>query len=93
MFDLIFQNSQQRLQHPHNLPSTQVDGTYNHLIHSVKFPKFPIKCAKFLCDGGKFVVGSSQYNHFYMYDLEAAQETKIPSNLGRDGHNMKVHAS
>ncbi|KAK8387960.1 hypothetical protein O3P69_020101 [Scylla paramamosain] len=67
----------------------KVDGTYNHLIHSVKFPKFPIKYAKFLCDGGKFVVGSSQYNHFYMYDLEAAQETKIPSNLGRDGHNMK----
>lgn len=66
----------------------KVDGTYNHLIHSVKFPKFPIKYAKFLCDGGRFVAGSNQSNHFYMYDLEAAQETKIPSNLGRDGHNM-----
>lgn len=68
----------------------QVDGTHNHLIHSVKFPKFPVKYAKFLCDGSKFVAGSNQCNYFYMYDLEGAQETRIPSNLGKDGHNMKV---
>lgn len=67
----------------------KVDGTYNHLIHSVKFPKFPVKYAKFLSDGQKFVAGSNQCNYFYMYDLEGAQETRIPSNLGKDGHNMK----
>lgn len=71
----------------------KVDGTHNHLINSVKFPKFPIKHAKFLCDGRKFVAGSSQYNHFYMYDLEAAQETRIPSNLGNDGHMKNVLVS
>ncbi|KAG0727406.1 U3 small nucleolar RNA-associated protein 18 [Chionoecetes opilio] len=47
------------------------------------------KYAKFLCDGRRFVAGSNKCNYFYMYDLEAAQQTRIPSNLGRDGHNMK----
>ncbi|XP_045592032.2 U3 small nucleolar RNA-associated protein 18 homolog [Procambarus clarkii] len=67
----------------------QVDGVHNFKIQSVKFPKFPIKCAKFMQDGKKFVLGSNMYGHFYVYDMEAAKEIKIHCSKREDRQCMK----
>lgn len=55
----------------------QVDGKANHRIQSVRFPSYPISCARFIRDGKKFVVGSNMYNHIFVYDMETSKETKI----------------
>ncbi|KAG7164641.1 U3 small nucleolar RNA-associated protein 18 homolog [Homarus americanus] len=67
----------------------QVDGSLNHKIQSIKFPKFTIKCAKFLQDGKKFVVGSNLYGHFFVYDMEAAKEMRIPCSKTEERSSMK----
>lgn len=68
----------------------QVDGLHNHKIQSMKFPRFPIKCAKFFKDGRRFVVGSDLYGHFFVYDMEGGKEIKIPWNKSGDRRCMKV---
>ena len=57
--------------------SSQVDGNTNHRIESMRFPCFPISCAQFLKDAKKFVVGSNDYNHIYVCDMETLRETKL----------------
>lgn len=68
----------------------QVDGLHNHKIQTMKFPRFPIKCAKFFRDGRRFVVGSDLYGHFFVYDMEGGKEIKIPWNKSEDRRCMKV---
>ncbi|XP_047489760.1 U3 small nucleolar RNA-associated protein 18 homolog [Penaeus chinensis] len=67
----------------------QVDGLHNHKIQNMKFPRFPIKCAKFFKDGRRFVVGSDLYGHFFVYDMEGGKEIKIPWNKSEDRRCMK----
>lgn len=67
----------------------QIDGSENQKIQSFKFPKFPIKCAKFLQDGRHFVVGSNLYGHFFVYDMEAGKQTRIDWNKTQERRNMK----
>ncbi|XP_053631136.1 U3 small nucleolar RNA-associated protein 18 homolog isoform X2 [Cherax quadricarinatus] len=67
----------------------QVDGVHNFKIQSVKFPKFPIKCAKFMQDGKQFIVGSNLHNHFYVYDMEAAKEMKIHCSKMEEKRSLK----
>ncbi|XP_037790960.1 U3 small nucleolar RNA-associated protein 18 homolog [Penaeus monodon] len=67
----------------------QVDGLHNHKIQTMKFPRFPIKCAKFFRDGRRFVVGSDLYGHFFVYDMEGGKEIKIPWNKSEDRRCMK----
>lgn len=70
--------------------SFQVDGLHNHKIQTMKFPRFPIKCAKFFKDGRRFVVGSDLYGHFFVYDMEGGKEIMIPWNKSEDRKCMKV---
>ncbi|XP_068212188.1 U3 small nucleolar RNA-associated protein 18 homolog [Palaemon carinicauda] len=58
----------------------QVDGNNNHRIHSVRFPNYPITCARFLKDGKRFVVGSQMHSHFFVYDMETSKETRLYVN-------------
>jgi len=67
----------------------QIDGNENQKIQSFKFPKFPIKCAKFLQDGRHFAVGSNLYGHFFVYDMEAGKQTKIDWNKTQERRSMK----
>lgn len=67
----------------------QVDGEYNHKIQSVKFPQYPIKCAKFLKGGRRYIIGSNLSGYFYVYDMEAARETKIPIVKSKGHHYIK----
>lgn len=67
----------------------QVDGLHNHKIQTMKFPRFPIKCAKFFKDGRRFVVGSDLYGHFFVYDMEGGKEIMIPWNKSEDRKCMK----
>jgi len=67
----------------------QIDGSENQKIQSFKFPKFPIKCAKFLQDGRHFAVGSNLYGHFFVYNMEAGKQTRIDWNKTQERRNMK----
>lgn len=66
-----------------------MDGAHNHKIQSIAFPKFPIKCAKFLQDGRRFVVGSNLHGHLFVYDMEAAKESRVHCET-KERPSMKV---
>jgi len=65
----------------------QVDGEGNKKLASVKFDKFPIRCAKFSRDGEQFFVGSQHHSHFYSYDMMSGQTMRFALH-----HNMELTA-
>ncbi|XP_054738946.1 U3 small nucleolar RNA-associated protein 18 homolog [Anastrepha obliqua] len=58
-----------------------IDGYQNEKLHSIRFKKFPIMCARLKPCGTKAIFGSSRRKYF-VYDLLTAQETSY--NLPND---------
>ncbi|XP_067632231.1 U3 small nucleolar RNA-associated protein 18 homolog [Eurosta solidaginis] len=52
-----------------------IDGFKNEKLHSVRFEKFPIYCARLKPCGTKAIFGSSQ-PQYYIYDLLSAKEMR-----------------
>jgi len=59
-----------------------VDGGKNEKLHNIRFPKFPLTCARIAPCGTKAFFGSTK-PYYYAYDLLEAKETKLmlPTNL------------
>uniref|UniRef100_A0A0A9Y4N2 U3 small nucleolar RNA-associated protein 18 homolog n=2 Tax=Lygus hesperus TaxID=30085 RepID=A0A0A9Y4N2_LYGHE len=66
----------------------QVDGSGNNKLASVRFEKFPIRCARFSPNGKEFIVGSTQQRHFYCYDMMVGTSIKIPMHHNTGLSNM-----
>ncbi|KAF6200102.1 hypothetical protein GE061_006403 [Apolygus lucorum] len=66
----------------------QVDGSGNNKLASVRFEKFPIRCARFSPNGKEFIVGSNQQKYFYCYDMMVGSSIKFPMHHNTGQTNM-----
>ncbi|KAG8257646.1 U3 snoRNP protein [Homalodisca vitripennis] len=67
----------------------QVDGSSNPLLQTVKFDKFPIRCARFSADGNQFIVGSQHHSHYFVYDMMEGKSIRIPTHHATEQTTMK----
>ncbi|XP_073973088.1 U3 small nucleolar RNA-associated protein 18 homolog wicked [Rhodnius prolixus] len=67
----------------------QVDGKTNPKLASVRFDRFPIRCARFSADGSEFIVGSHRHSHFYVYDMIQGSTLTIYTHHNVGQTNMK----
>lgn len=61
----------------------QVDGKVNPKIQAVHFEQFPIHSAHFSRDGREILLGSSQQEYMYAYDMMAGKTTCVRFPKGR----------
>ncbi|KAK9499930.1 hypothetical protein O3M35_002866 [Rhynocoris fuscipes] len=67
----------------------QVDGQANPKLASIRFDRFPIRCARFSVDGSQFIVGSQYHSHFHVYDMIQASSLSIHTHHNMGQTNMK----
>ncbi|XP_018010715.1 U3 small nucleolar RNA-associated protein 18 homolog [Hyalella azteca] len=60
----------------------QVGPEHCHKLDEFVFNKFPICSSAFLPCSKKFIIGAKQARHFYVYDMEAGKEIKVPWTSG-----------
>ena len=56
----------------------QIDGKSNPKMQTINFENYPIKTAHFTADGKQFIVGSPHFSHFFMYDMIAGKNIRVP---------------
>ncbi|XP_054275472.1 U3 small nucleolar RNA-associated protein 18 homolog [Macrosteles quadrilineatus] len=67
----------------------QVDGLTNPHLQSVKFDRFPVRCARFSQDGSQFIVGSQHHSHYFVYDMMEGRTIRVPTHHTTEQTNMK----
>lgn len=60
------------------------------MIQKIKFPRFPIHCARFLQDGEQFIAGSKGHRHFYTYDMLSGRNILVPVHHETNITNLQV---
>jgi U3 small nucleolar RNA-associated protein 18 len=68
----------------------QVDGRTNTKLHSVQFDRYPIRCARFVPGGERFIVGSQHHNFFHSYDMMTGRNVRALPSQGLGITNTKV---